>query len=156
MVATDIARALQLTVHRQLFGGGSRHYLLEHGDSQSISDYVLNSARGSSPGIRFIVQRWAAAEDGGVRMCSSKQLHREFNQPADKLANGDIAGFIQSMLPVVPRGRFVQLDVPASAADLSPLLAWTSAIGAVKSSYGRGPHYTNVYSYITRSVCQNP
>jgi len=135
MVATDIARALQLTVHRQLFGGGSRHYLLEHGDSQSISDYVLNSARGSSPGIRFIVQRWAAAEDGGVRMCSSKQLHREFNQPADKLANGDIAGFIQSMLPVVPRGRFVQLDVPASAADLSPLLAWTSAIGAVKSSH---------------------
>ena len=23
-------------------------------------------------------------------------------------------------------------------------------------TYGRGPHYTNVYSYITRSVCQNP
>ena len=135
MVATDVARALQLAVHRQMFGDGDRHYLLEHGDSQSISDHVLNSARATSPGIRFLVQRWADSEDGSERMCSSKQLHREFNQPADKLANGDIAGFIDAMRPIVPDGKFIRLDVPASTADLAPLLAWTDAIYAVRASH---------------------
>ena len=128
LVAAIIAKDLQLQVHRALFGDSERHYLLEHGDSQSISDHVLNSARATSAGTRLLIQNWAASEDGNERMCSSKSLHRQFNQPADKLANGDIQGFILSMIPVAPNGRFIRLAVPASAADLSPLIAWTDSI----------------------------
>ena len=79
MIAATIAKDLQLQVHRAVFGDTDRHYLLEHGDSQSISDHILNSARATSTGMRLLVRQWATSEDGSERMCSSKQLHREFN-----------------------------------------------------------------------------
>ena len=97
--------------------------MLEHGDSQSISDHVLNSARATAPGVRLLVKQWAEREDDSERMSSSKQIHREFNSPADKLANLDVIGFIEEMSHVVPDGTFVKLEVPAHAADLSPLVA---------------------------------
>ena len=60
--------------------------------------------------------------------CSSKQIHREFNSPADKLANEDVRGFLAEMAPVVPDGRFIRLRAPAAAADLSGLIAWTASL----------------------------
>ena len=44
-----------------------------------------------------------------VSCTSSKQLHREFNAAADKLANEDVSGFLEIMAPVVLEGQFVQL-----------------------------------------------
>eukprot|EP01043_Picozoa_sp_COSAG02_P011795 COSAG02_NODE_441_length_22281_cov_6.119556_3_plen_67_part_00 len=49
-----------------MFGPHDRHYLLEHGDSQSISDHVLNSARATSPGIRLLVKQWAEREEKAI------------------------------------------------------------------------------------------
>jgi hypothetical protein len=107
--------------------------MLEHGDSKSISDYILNSARANSAGTRFLVQQWASADDGNERLCSSKQIHREFNSPADKLANEDVRGFLAEMAPVVPDGRFIRLHAPAAAADLSGLIAWTASLSVTSA-----------------------
>jgi hypothetical protein len=64
-------------------------------------------------------------------MCSSKQLHREFNSPTDCLANLDVSAFLWEMQYVIPGGVFVRLDVPAQMTDLSVLLAWTTNISAI-------------------------
>jgi hypothetical protein len=70
-------------------------------------------------------------------MCSSKQLHREFNAPADCLANMDTDAFMRAMQYVVPGGVFVRLDVPAHMVDLSVLLAWTSNVSALRVAHSQ-------------------
>ena len=70
-------------------------------------------------------------------MCSSKQLHREFNSPADSLANLDVDSFMKEMQFVVPGGVFVKLDVPAHMTDLSVLLAWTSNVSAMRVAHSQ-------------------
>jgi hypothetical protein len=46
---------------------------------------------------RHLASVRATAEDRRNRMCSSKHIHREWNSQADKLANMDVDGFIDSV-----------------------------------------------------------
>ena len=63
-------------------------------------------------------------------MCSSKHIHREWNCQADKLANLDVDGFIDSMASVVPGACFVRLMVPPGLADLAPLIVWNANVAS--------------------------
>ena len=102
MVTEQLAADLQSSVQTAVYGPDERHYLLSLGDNQAVSDHILNSARASTTEMRFLAAQRASRDDDGVRMCSSKQLHREFNTPADRLAAGDISGFVRAMASVEP------------------------------------------------------
>ena len=119
MVTEQVAADLQNSVQTAVYGQDERHYLLSLGDNQAVSDHVLNSARASTTEMRFLAAQRAKRVDDGVRMCSSKQLHREFNTPADRLAAGDITGAV-----------LVRLDVPAESASLDKLIEWSAEINA--------------------------
>ena len=89
MVTEQVAADLQSSVQTAVYGPDERHYLLSLGDNQAVSDHILSSARASTAEMRFLAAQRASRDDDGVRMRSSKQLHREFNMPADRLAAGD-------------------------------------------------------------------
>jgi hypothetical protein len=129
MMTAIIAAHLQADVHAQLFGA-EPHYLLEYGDNSGVSDHVNNSMRAHSTGMRFLASVRATAEDRRNRMCSSKHIHREWNCQADKLANLDVDGFIDSMASVVPGACFVRLMVPPDLADLAPLIVWNANVAS--------------------------
>ena len=129
MMTSIIAARLQADVHAQLFGD-EPHYLLEYGDNSGVSDHVNNSMRAHSTGMRFLASVRATAEDRRNRMCSSKHIHREWNSQADKLANMDVDGFIDSVASVIPGACFVRLVVPPGLADLAPLLVWNANVAS--------------------------
>ena len=130
MVTEQVAADLQSAVQTAVYGPNERHYLLSLGDNQAVSDHILNSARASTTEMRFLAAQRASRDDDGVRMCSSKQLHREFNTPADRLAAGDISGFIRAMASVEPGAILVRLDVPAESTSLDKLIEWSAEINA--------------------------
>jgi hypothetical protein len=130
MVTEQIAADLQNAVQTAVYGPDERSYLLSLGDNQAVSDHVLNTARASTTEMRFLAAQRAKRDDDGVRMCSSKQLHREFNIPADKLAAGDISGFVTAMASVLPGAVLIRLDVPAESASLEQLIEWSAEINA--------------------------
>ena len=136
MVTESIAADLQQQV--QLAAYGTEHvYLLSHGDNSAVSDYVLNSARGTSAAMRRLASLRAARDDDGFRMSSSKHVHREFNRPADHLANEDVPAFITVMASTIPGATFVRLAVDPASASLDDVCDWSHKIALTHALHSR-------------------
>ena len=136
MVTESIAADLQQQV--QLAAYGTEHvYLLSHGDNSAVSDYVLNSARGTSAAMRRLASLRAARDDDGFRLSSSKHIHREFNRPADHLANEDVPAFITVMASTIPGATFVRLAVDPASASLDDVCDWSHKIALTHALHSR-------------------
>jgi hypothetical protein len=127
MVTESIAADLQEQVQQSAYGT-EQVYFLSHGDNSAVSDCVLNTARGTSAAMRRLAALRAARDDDGSRMSSSKHIHREFNRPADHLANEDIRGFITTMATTIPGATFIRLSVAPASASLDDVCNWSHKI----------------------------
>ena len=73
-------------------------YLIQTGDSQSVSRHVLNSLRARSPGMRpLAAQRWVE-ERRLSRLLCGVWVPREENTAADALCNLNLQAFIEQMM----------------------------------------------------------
>ena len=77
--------------------GEPTSYLVQTGDSQSVSRHVLNSLRARSPGMRpLAAQRWVE-ERRLTRLLCGVWVPREENTAADALCNLDLREFVEQM-----------------------------------------------------------
>ena len=124
--AADVVAELQAAVSSQILPPrtepGPAEYLVQTGDSQSVFRFVLNTMRARSRGMRpLVAARWLT-EKTLNRLVTGVWVPREQNQPADALANLDIAKFLELMQTYVSSSaQFCRLRVPESVL-ISPAL----------------------------------
>jgi hypothetical protein len=117
MLGTDVAAYLTQAV-QSAEERGNLQYLLQYGDNQSVSEHVLNSLHARSAGMRFLASRRYGTELRAKRLLSSCHVYREWNSPADALANMDIGCFMRLILRQFPAASFCRLAVPDEVFDL--------------------------------------
>ena len=103
MHANTVAARLQRMVEQRdgrwgpAKSGEPTSYLIQTGDSQSVSRYVLNSMRARSPGMRpLAAQRWVEERRLNRLLCGV-WVPREENTAADALCNLDLRKFVEQM-----------------------------------------------------------
>ena len=130
MVAAEIAAVLQARVHQRLGGAPDQlHYLLQMGDNAAVFDYALNSMRGHRCGMRFLARRRSQFERRQHRLVSGKHVKRDWNAPADALANLDVEKFERLLRKQVPDAHLCQIEVPHKLGSLTDLNRWVADAG---------------------------